>query len=86
MVVGIFFLGAVQLIVAGVIGEYIGSIHGKLQNRPVVVEQERINFTDADYASELLDSSSATLAPRKLTPVGPDVYGSRTHTDRLEAV
>lgn len=64
VVVGIFFLGAVQLIVAGVIGEYIGAIHGKLQNRPGVVERERINFSDADYASHLLDTSSAALAPR----------------------
>ena len=71
VVVGIFFLGAVQLIVAGMIGEYIGSIHGRLQNRPVVVERERVNFTDEDYSSYLLETSSAALAPRNETrPVG----------------
>ena len=69
VVVGIFFLGAVQLIVAGIIGEYIGSIHGKLQNRPVVVESERVNFTDDDYPFQLPRESSAALAPREEVPV-----------------
>jgi hypothetical protein len=28
----------------GIIGEYIGTIHTLVQHRPLVVEQERINF------------------------------------------
>lgn len=28
----------------GILGEYIGSIHTYVQNRPVVVEKERVNF------------------------------------------
>jgi hypothetical protein len=28
----------------GIIGEYIGTIHTLVQKRPLVVEQERINF------------------------------------------
>jgi len=42
--IGLFFLGSVQLIAIGIIGEYIGSIHTIVQNRPLVTEQERINF------------------------------------------
>ena len=42
--IGLFFLGSVQLIGIGVIGEYVGSIHTIVQNRPLVTEQERINF------------------------------------------
>lgn len=42
--VGLFFLGSVQLISLGIIGEYIGSIHSIVQNRPLVTEKERINF------------------------------------------
>jgi len=42
--VGLFFLGSVQLISLGVIGEYVGSIHTIVQNRPLVTEKERINF------------------------------------------
>ena len=44
VVVGLFFFGSVQLIALGVIGEYIGSIHTMVQNRPLVIEKERINF------------------------------------------
>jgi glycosyltransferase involved in cell wall biosynthesis len=42
--IGLFFLGSVQLIAIGIIGEYIGSIHTIVQNRPLVTERERINF------------------------------------------
>jgi glycosyltransferase involved in cell wall biosynthesis len=42
--VGLFFLGSVQLISLGIIGEYVGSIHSMVQNRPLVTEKERINF------------------------------------------
>jgi hypothetical protein len=42
--IGLFFLGSVQLISLGIIGEYIGSIHTMVQNRPLVTEKERINF------------------------------------------
>jgi polyisoprenyl-phosphate glycosyltransferase len=42
--IGLFFLGSVQLIAIGIIGEYIGSIHTIVQDRPLVTEQERINF------------------------------------------
>ena len=43
MVLGVF-LGSVQLISLGIIGEYVGSIHNIVQNRPLVTEKERINF------------------------------------------
>lgn len=42
--IGLFFLGSVQLIAIGIIGEYIGSIHTIVQDRPLVTEKERINF------------------------------------------
>jgi len=44
MVIGLFFLFGIQLLFIGVLGEYIASIHTYVQRRPVVVEQERINF------------------------------------------
>ncbi len=42
--IGLFFLGSVQLVSLGIIGEYVGSIHSIVQNRPLVTEKERINF------------------------------------------
>jgi glycosyltransferase involved in cell wall biosynthesis len=45
LLIGIFFLGSVQLLFIGIIGEYIGSIYTQVQHRPLVIERERINFT-----------------------------------------
>lgn len=44
LVIGIFFLGGVQLFFLGIIGEYIGSIFTQVKKRPLVIEKERINF------------------------------------------
>jgi glycosyltransferase involved in cell wall biosynthesis len=46
LVIGVFFLGAIQLIFLGILGEYILMINKRQKNEPRVVEQERINFTD----------------------------------------
>jgi len=43
VILSTFFFG-VLFVFLGIIGEYIGSIHLHLKNRPVVVEKERINF------------------------------------------
>lgn len=44
ILVGMFFLGAVQLIFLGLIGEYILMINQRSMKRPLVVERGRINF------------------------------------------
>ena len=44
MMIGIFLLGSIQLVVAGVIGEYVGAILSRVMKRPMAVEEERINF------------------------------------------
>ena len=44
LIIGMFFIGAVQLLFIGVLGEYIGAIHTQILRRPPVVERERINF------------------------------------------
>lgn len=46
ILIGMFFLGAMQLIFLGVIGEYILSMNQRIMNRPLVVEEERINFSE----------------------------------------
>ena len=50
LVIGIFFLGSLQLLFLGILGEYIGAIHTQVQRRPFVVEKERINFDQAPAA------------------------------------
>jgi len=44
IIIILFGMFGVLLLVLGILGEYIGSIHTYLKNRPVVVEKERINF------------------------------------------
>jgi glycosyltransferase involved in cell wall biosynthesis len=44
VIIGLFFLGSVQLFFLGIVGEYIGSIYTLAIRRPLVIEKERINF------------------------------------------
>ena len=47
IVIGLFFVGSVQLVSMGILGEYIGAIHTQVFKRPHVIERERINFQHA---------------------------------------
>ena len=44
LVVGLFFLNAIELLFIGFVGEYVMSINTRVMNRPLVIEEERINF------------------------------------------
>ncbi len=46
MVIGVFFFGSVQLFFIGLLGEYVAAIHTQVMKRPLVIEQERVNFDD----------------------------------------
>ncbi|MCF7363426.1 glycosyltransferase [Vibrio diazotrophicus] len=44
ILIGMFFLGSVQLFFIGLVGEYVGFIATKTSKFPLVIEKERINF------------------------------------------
>lgn len=44
VLIGMFLLASIQIFFIGFIGEYILSINQRVMNRPLVVEEERINF------------------------------------------
>ena len=44
MLIGTFFLGAIQLFFIGFLGEYIMAINERVKHRPLVIEEKRINF------------------------------------------
>jgi len=44
LVSGFFFIGSLQLVFIGLLGEYICSILTQVKERPLVIEKERINF------------------------------------------
>ena len=45
-------LGSLQLIFIGLMGEYILSMNQRLMNRPLVLQEERLNFHDADKSDK----------------------------------
>ena len=44
LVIGLFLLGAVQIFLIGLLGEYIGVILSHSRNLPLIEEKERLNF------------------------------------------
>ena len=44
LMIGMFFFGGIQLFFIGILGEYIGAILMRVRDRPLAVEEERINF------------------------------------------
>ena len=44
IILAIFFVAGMQMFVTGFIGEYIMSMNARIMNRPLVIEEERINF------------------------------------------
>ena len=46
IIITVFFMGGIQLAFLGFIGEYILSINTRVMNRPLVIEEKRINFED----------------------------------------
>lgn len=46
LVIGVFLLGGIQLFFIGLLGEYVMSINTRIMKRPLVIEEERLNFDD----------------------------------------
>ena len=46
MIIGMFFIGAVQLMFIGIVGEYVGEILNRMSEKPMVIEKERLNFEE----------------------------------------
>ena len=79
IVIGLFFLGSVQLVSMGILGEYVGAIHTQVLKRPYVVEKERVNF-EYPAGEPLTDTSLAALA----RSLGPLTWSGKT-PDHLPA-
>lgn len=54
--IGIFVLGSLQLFFIGILGEYILNINTRVINRPVVVEEKRLNFAEGSLSDSKEDS------------------------------
>ncbi|MDO4267736.1 MAG: glycosyltransferase family 2 protein [Eubacteriales bacterium] len=52
MLLGMLFLGSVQIFFIGMVGEYILSINQRVMHRPLVVEEERLNFDEPEKGKQ----------------------------------
>ena len=48
LIIALFFFNAVELLFIGFVGEYVMSINTRVMNRPLVIEEERINFKEEE--------------------------------------
>jgi dolichol-phosphate mannosyltransferase len=48
LMIAVLFLGGVQLISVGILGEYIGRIYNEVKSRPLYVVQEYLNFNEIE--------------------------------------
>lgn len=52
ILLAVLFLGSVQLFFIGFLGEYVLSINKRVMKRPLVIEEERVNFNENEEKNE----------------------------------
>ena len=76
MVTGMFFLGGVQLLMLGLLGEYIGRIYRESQRRPLYIISEKSDSLPGGYEGGVTGSGNTTGAPPSAaTSAGEDADG-----------
>lgn len=57
MLIGVFFMGAMQLFFLGLLGEYVISINTRVMHRPLVIEEKRLNFPPDEQEPQRFDKN-----------------------------
>ncbi len=71
ILIGVFVLGSVQLFFLGLLGEYVLNINKKIMKRPLVIEEERINFTPSAELNSSTEAQADTAVQANEKPA-PD--------------
>lgn len=61
IIIGMLFLGAVQLVCLGIMGEYIGEILTRLKKRPMVIERRTLNFDEPKKETAIEESEKCSV-------------------------
>ena len=54
-VIGMLFLGSVQMFFIGMVGEYVLAINQRVMRRPLVIEEERLNWDSTEGKGQKAD-------------------------------
>lgn len=66
LLIGVFFLGSMQIFFIGFLGEYVLSINTRVLDRPLVVEELRLNFDEPKQKpEETMEEAAVTTEPEK---------------------
>ena len=58
LVILVSLIGAMQMLFTGLLGEYILSINKRVMNRPLVIEEERLNFTKQQAEKKTVEQNT----------------------------
>lgn len=61
ILIGVFVLGGIQLFFIGLLGEYIMSVNTRVMNRPLVIEECRLNFDEPTEKEQNEQLSKTTV-------------------------
>jgi hypothetical protein len=78
IIILVSFLFSVQLIITGILGEYVGKIYEEVKRRPLYLVKEKINFRPARAArsakgEKAVKSTTATYPPPLPLPPAPSI-------------
>jgi dolichol-phosphate mannosyltransferase len=62
--VAVLFMGGVQLVSLGIIGEYIGRIYGEVKHRPLYLLRDKLGFE----AEQIIETEQTIKAEQRESP------------------